>query len=203
MSSFGDKIGKAQAAQAARPAYKDVTVSLDSHLVDEREKLLADLAALDKQRDTILAAVADTLALKPDTSSIDRKMNAITRKLEKLDEAEQDTLVTIRIYRAPGDEWMDLKAACPARANSAIDRGVGYNINTLTKAACVKYGRVVDGDTETVQTLEEWESFFPLLAGSEFERICDVTYGVNVGESQRRTEALKKASAVAAAYAKK
>jgi hypothetical protein len=203
MSSYGEKIVRAQAAQSARPIYKDVTVSLDSALADERAELIRQIGALNQERQSIVDAAKGVLTLSPDTSAVDKKANAIAAKIKKIDRLEQDSLITVRVYRAKGDEWMDLKAGNPARLNSAIDRGVGYNVNTLTVAACVLHGRVVEGEQESQPTQDEWASLFALLAGGEFERIVDLVYQVNVADSQQRTESLKNYFEAATASAKK
>lgn len=201
--SIDDKIARAQAAQSARPIHKDITVSLDSALSDERDTLLQQIGELNREREARVEAASETLALSPEVDDLDKKLNQIGSKLKKIDRLEHDSLVTIRLYRAKGDEWMDLKAACPPRINSAIDRGVGYNVNTLTVAAVAASGVIIEDDTEVSKDLDGWTVLLALLSGGEFEKVADLVYQVNVGDANRRTESLKNFSEAATASAKK
>lgn len=203
MSSLDEKITRAQAAQATRPIHKDVTVSLDSALSDERAALLTEVGRLHTERKAREEKADETLGLVADTSDLDKRLNQIASKLKKIDNLERDTLITIRSYRASGGDWMELKAACPPRLNSAIDRGAGFNVNTLTIAACTKYGRVLDGDKELERSLEEWTVLLELLSGGEFERVVNLVYQVNVADALNRTETLKNYSEAALASEKK
>ena len=203
MSSIDEKIQRAQAAQSARPIHKDVTVSLDSALADERTNLMQEVGRLNREREARGEAVKDTLALAPETADLDKRLNSIARKLRHIDRLEHDSLVTIRGYRIPGPQWMDLKAACPPRLNSAIDRGAGYNVNELTTAALAVGGRIVEGDAEIQRTPEEWTVMLELLSGGEFEKVANLIYQVNVSDSQRRTDELKNYSEAALASDKK
>lgn len=191
MSSLDEKIARAQAAQSTRPIHKDITVSLDSALSEERESLLLELGRLDTERQGREAKAAETLGLVADTADLEKRINQIAAKLKKIDALERDTLITIRAYRMSGGDWMELKAGCPARLNSAIDRGAGYNVNALTIAACAGFGRVVDGDTEIERSLDEWTVLLELLSGGEFEKVANLVYQVNVYDSIHRTEILK------------
>ena len=203
MSSIDEKVGRAQAAQSARPIYKEIVVSLDSVLADERTELIRQIGAVNAERQSIIDAASGTLALAPDTSAVDKRANALAAKVKKIDRLEQDSLVTIRVYRLPGDKWLDLKAACPPRLNSAIDQGAGYNVSTLTVAACAEAGRIVEGDEEITRTTDEWVALLALLSGGEFELVADLVYQVNVWDSKKRTDDLKKYSKAATASAKK
>jgi hypothetical protein len=113
MSSTDEKIKRAKAAQSVRPIHKDVTVSLDSALSDERAALMEEVGRLNRERAAREAAASETLALAADTADLDKRLNSIASKLKKIDNLERDSLITIRAYRVPGPEWMDLKAAFP------------------------------------------------------------------------------------------
>ena len=203
MSSIDEKIARAQAAQSARPIFKDVTVSLDSQLADERAALLQQLGVLNQERQALVDAAKGTLTLAPDTAAMDKEANAVAAKIKKIDRLEQDSLVTIRVYRLKGDQWIDTVAGHPARGNSAIDRGVGYNVNTLTVAVLVTHGRIIDGDKEVTRTLDEWAVLTGLLAGGDFVRIVNAVFEINVLDAQKRTESLKNSFEAATASAKK
>jgi hypothetical protein len=95
------------------------------------------------------------------------------------------------------------QSCVPARLNSAIDRGAGYNVNTLTTAALVGSGRVLEGDVEAERDVEGWTVLLELLSGGEFEKVANLIYQVNVSDSQRRTDELKNYSEAALASAKK
>jgi len=189
--SISEKIAAAKAQQEKTPSHKDLVLSLDSSLVEERNRLLSERESLKGEREARISIAAGTLALAPDTDGVDKKIAAVDRKLAKVDEADRESLVTFRLYRAPGDEWFDMKATHPVRVNSAIDRGVGYNTSTLTKEAAQRFAFVADGDTETQPTEDEWADMWPLLAGGEFEQLVDAVYVLNVADSRERVERLK------------
>lgn len=203
MSSISEKIAAAKAAQEKNRPHVDVTVSLDTSLQEERDRLNAEADQLDVERARIVKSASETLALEPDTTAVDKRLKSVEAKLAKLDDIERDRLVTICIYRAPGDQWFELKAAHPARLNSVLDRSVEYNTLTLTKAAVQQYGVIIDGQTETPPTDDEWAEIWPLLSGGAFSEIADAVYGLNVGESLRQVERLKNSFEAATASAKK
>ncbi|MBS1674644.1 MAG: hypothetical protein JSS74_11860, partial [Actinobacteria bacterium] len=128
--SFEDKIARAQAAQEARPRYKEVPVSLESELSEERDRLMQQIGELTAEREQIIAAAAGVLTLAPDTRTVDRKLNQVAKKIQHIDELDRDNLITVRVYKLGGDAWLDLVAGHPPRGNSAIDLGSGYNVNT-------------------------------------------------------------------------
>lgn len=203
MSSTDEKIERAKAAQSARPIHKDVTVSLDSALADERTALMEEVGRLNRERAAREAAASETLALAADTADLDKRLNQIASKLKKIDQVEHDSLVVIRAYRVPGPQWMDMKAAFPPRLNSAIDRGAGYNVNELTTGALVASGRIVEDGAEVERDVEGWTVLLELLSGGEFEKVANLIYQLNVSDSQRRTDELKNYSEAALASDKK
>lgn len=189
--SLDDKINAAKNAQEKNPPHKDVTVTLDATLLEERNAILAELSRLDVQREAIIAEASQSLALNPDTAGVDKQVASAERKLKKLDAQEKDTLVTIRVYRYRGDEWFVIKSLNPPRVNSAMDRAVGYDVATLTKQAVETKGVIVDGGTESQPTETQWADLWPLLAGAGFEALADAVYVLNSAEPLERVERLK------------
>lgn len=200
--SFEDKIARAQAAQEARPRYKEVPVSLESELSEERDRLMQQIGELTAEREQIIAAAAGVLTLAPDTRTVDRKLNQVAKKIQHIDELDRDNLITVRVYKLGGDAWLDLVAGHPPRGNSAIDLGSGYNVNTGTLAALITHGRVVDDGEERQLTDAQWAALIELIGG-QFMALADAVYEVNVRDAQKRTAALKNSFEAALASAKK
>lgn len=176
MSSFQEK--KA-AAQAAAVPFKDVPVSLDAGFSAKRDALIERINA--PQDDQRLAQADPTESLK--------------QELEELLEQENDSLVTLRFYKVPGDEWANLTATHPARQSALIDMKYGYNMHAVCRASAVSNGRVVEGESELTQTEAEWSELWVLLAGSDFANVCDAIFLLNEYEPNNRIERLKKALA--------
>lgn len=196
--SFDEKVARAKAAQEQAPAHKDVPVSLDSPLTEERGRVLGELGTLGKERERVLAQ-EQRLTMAPDTSSIDARMNELGERLKQIDELDQENLITVRLYRHRGGDWLDLVAGHPPRLNSAMDRQLGYNVNTGTIAALVSHGRILDGDEELVRDDTTWITLTELLSGGEFVKLANAVCDLNFVDAQNRTAALKNFSGAALA----
>jgi hypothetical protein len=203
MSSTDEKIAAAKAARVQAPIFRDVFVTLDTTLYAQREQIQKDLDRAAAERDGIVEAASQTLALDPDTKQIDARIKRLEKELAGLDESERDTLMQFRVYKAPGDAWVDFVSAHPARIDSPMDRGCGYNVPDGTKDYVVEHGRVVDGGAEEPLTVEQADEIWPLIGGSQFEELADTVYGLNVAEPRNRVERLKNSFEAATASAKK
>ena len=200
MSTFAEK--KAAALAAKRP-HRDVTVTLDIGLSEERTALIKAHSALTDEREAILKSDDRRLTSVPDTTDVDKRIAAIDKKVMALAKREAGTLVTLRFYKVPGDEWADLTATHPIRENSTLDRRFGYNMHGVCRASAVTYGRVLDGDIELEQSEAEWDEIWHLLGGSEFSDVANAIYNQNEFEPAQRLERLKNFSEAATASAKK
>lgn len=200
MSSFAEK---KKAAQSAPRPFKDVTVTFDTGLGDARAEITGRLQDLLAERVKVLAPDDSRLAYMPDTTDIDAKIDAVRAELATVEEAMAETLVTLRFYKVPGDQWAEFTATNPARAGSLIDIRFGYNMHAVCKAAAIEHGRVIDGETELVQTEAEWAENWVLLGGAEFASVADAIYHLNEWEPSQRVERLKNFSEAATASAKK
>lgn len=186
MSTVADKI----AAAKARPAqFTDITVSLDAGLSDERDILL-------RQRQAIIDAASERLTAVPDTAAVDAQIADVEAR-------EADTLITIRIYKIPGDRWADLAATNPMREGALYDARFGYNIHGLTRAAAVEFAAIVEGENEVTLPKEQWAELWPLLEGFSFTKIADTVYEQNVFGPSERIARAKKFSEAATASNKK
>jgi hypothetical protein len=180
MSTFTEKLA---AAKESRPT-KDVHVVLDAELAAEREKIVAEIEAAKKNTDDRLAAKSP--------------VDVLTEKLEALNDAAEESLVTFRFTRLPGREWSALTSKNPVRIDVPIDRRYGYNFDAVCEAAAVASGVRVDGDDQIPLTLDEWTDLFDALSGNEFGLIRDAVWSLNEWEPQQRVGELVKAFGAAA-----
>lgn len=183
MSSFKQKI----AASKAMPRQTiDVSVSLDRDLSERRDALLAELALAKSSND-------DRMSAPTEASKIQASLDAILAE-------DDDSLVTLRFTRLPGDAWNKLGRMCPPDPGSNLDLYYRYNLDGVCKLAAkyvdvdgTAFGHVVEGDI--LSTTKEWDELFSAISGPEFSLIVDALYSLNVyGPSERLAE-LKKRSA--------
>jgi hypothetical protein len=201
MSSFKEKMAASKAMP--RPTL-DVSVSLNRDLSEKREALMAELAEAKANADDRMSA--------PTAAS------AVQVRLDELLAEEDDTLITLRFTRLPGDAWNALTRLCPPNTASILDMHYRYGLDAVCKLAAafvdsdgVAFGHVVEGDELTalkvvkakklkltdadVFTVNEWADLFAAISGPEFSLIVDTLYALNVyGPSERLAE-LKKRSA--------
>lgn len=196
--AFSDQIAVAKARK--RSKLKDVPVCLDGELAEQREALLGKLenAQAEDAFDQRLAGGSD------------RNARPIQDQLDAIAEAAAASLVTLRFYQLPGDEWTMLTSLHPVRLDSVMDRQYGYNIDAVIRAAVfyksengVQYGFRLDGDTEHPLTVEDTNDLFHVLSGSEIAQIRDAVYALNEYDPAKRVNALVKGFGVAARSEKK
>lgn len=157
---------KMAAAKKAHRPWKTVEVALDLGLSEQRDALLAEIAAAgNDQREGFDGGAA------------------ARKKLTKLEAEEAESLVSVKIYRTDSNVWARLSA------------NLGYELNSVARAAAMIDGRILDGDDEITQSSEEWEEFFNLLAPSDYSKITAASYLLNEKEPADRVERLKKLSA--------
>ncbi|MEA9983647.1 hypothetical protein [Subtercola sp. RTI3] len=160
MLSHKEKVAK---AKKARRNFKIVVVAMDSDATDERDALMAEIAAADSDK---RAGMASGVAARA--------------SLAKLDAAEVESLVTVKIYRSDPSFWARLSAQ------------VGYSTESTLKAAIMVDARILEGTDELVQTTDEWEEFFSTLAPSSYSLLTQASYMLNETEPTERIERLKK-----------
>ena len=174
MSTFAEK--KAAAKAAARK-FKDVVVSLDAGLSDERDELTQQLAAAKDTKDKRLTQKADT--------------SKIEARIAEIEAAERDTLTTVRLYRLDPFAWVKLQGAN------------GFDLKATCMASLPEHARVLDGDTELEQTAEEWAELFTLTSVPDLTNVFNAVYELNVDEPAQRLERVKNSLEAATASAKK
>jgi hypothetical protein len=183
MSSFKEKMAASKAMP--RPTL-DVSVSLNRDLSEKREALMAELAEAKANADDRMSA--------PTAAS------AVQVRLDEILAEEDDTLITLRFTRLPGDAWNALTRLCPPNTASILDMHYRYGLDAVCKLAAafvdadgVSYGHIVEVDDLTVT--KDWADIFATISGPEFSTIVDTLYSLNVyGPSERLAE-LKKRSA--------
>jgi hypothetical protein len=73
-----------------------------------------------------------------------------------------------------------------------LDMRYGYNLRPLSKAVAALTGKMVDGDTLTDLTPEQWEKLFKALPGASVMRIGDAIFSLNEYMPGEAVEAAKK-----------
>lgn len=184
MSSFSQKL---KAARDSRPT-KDVRIILDEEVASERAKLTEQLEDAPSQERLAAESVADQ----------------IQARIDQLNEAAADSLVTIRLTRIPGKEWALLTSTHPLRPDSPIDRAYGYNFDAVCEAAArfrdsdgQAYAHRVEGEEVVEITDDEWTELFDVLSGAEVVDFRDNVWALNDYEPQQRLAALVKSSGAA------
>lgn len=200
MASFAEK--KA-AALAAKAEFKDVVVSLDSGVSAERLKVKEDREGVLAELNALNSAAAERLSGVADTSVLDKKLAGLDKKLEKLEAADRDSLVTVRILKVSPVEWVSLTERFPARKDIELDSFFGCDMRAVCRAAAVGNARIVDGGEELTQSEDEWAEFWGMIQVPEFNEIMDATFALNVSEPAARLTRLKNFSEVATASNKK
>lgn len=182
MSNFKERLTAAK--DAAKP-YRDVVVSLDADISEQRALLRSQIDAARKSNDARLAAKSEA--------------DELQEKLDELNELVAESLVTLRFTRLSGVEWAEITARCPMRLDAPIDRQYGYNMHSACKlAAPVSGGRLEDGvvvPLEVTDQVNEWQILFDTISGHEFSIIVDAIYELNEYEPAARITQLKKESA--------
>lgn len=162
----------------ATPASQDVNLCLDGARQVERDALM---------RAAMATSEGDRLGAK----SAATKAHAA---LAKLDAELRDRLLTIRVFALEGTEWAALKAKHKPRDGNVQDRNQGFNIEAVARAALLRAGKRVVGDTLKDVTPGQWEKLFKKISGGDFDTLIYATFGVNQLGSQAMTAALVKGS---------
>lgn len=182
MSSFEEKL--AARKKAERPS-QVVSVSLDADLAEER-------AALQAQLDAVRSGPKD------DRLGLKAKSDEIRERIDALQDAELDSLVELRVTRAPGVEWASLTASYPARLDSLVDRRYGFNLHALTVAEGWRWVERREGDAWVAfkktdkPRVDQWGDFCQVISGGDLATIVDAVFELNVWEPQQRRERLGK-----------
>jgi hypothetical protein len=189
--TFSEKVA---AAKAARP-YKDQPIILDRAISEEQERLEAELQTADT--DSRLAAKSPA--------------EEIQERLDDLAAEAASSTETIRVYRMPGRDWVNLTSKCPVRPDVAIDAIYGYNVDMVIEAS-LRYRdpstnatyafRLEDGQPVEV-TDDEWTDLFSIISGREYALLRDAVYVLNEYEPQQRLHELVKGSGAASRSANK
>lgn len=163
----------------ATPASQDVNLCLDGGRQVERDALMKAALQAEDGGERLGAKSSATKA---------------RQALAKLDAELRDRLLTIRVFALEGTEWAALKAKHKPRDGNAQDRAQGFNIEAVSRAALLRAGKRVVGDSLRDVTPGQWEKLFKKISGGDFETLIYATFGVNQLGSQAMTAALVKGS---------
>jgi len=194
--SFSAKLA---AAKAAPRKFKDVEILLDTELSELRDELQS---ALDDVKRRNAADQRLTSVNNDGESELQEKLDAVIAE-------SQDSVVTIRFFRLPGDAWADIMSRCPARPGAVMDEYYGYNMQTATKLAApyvdsqgLIYGGRVEGDavvpleyapaTDAAPAVNEWADLFRVASGAEQARMESAVWELNISDPDTSLVDLKK-----------
>ena len=183
--SFSENLA---AAKAARP-YKDQPVILHRAVSEEIERLEAELETADAD---------PRLAAKSPAEEIQERIDGLAAEAESSTE-------TIRVYRMPGRDWVNLTSKCPVRPEVAVDRVYGYNIDAVIEGSLryrdprtdATYAFRMEEGTPVEVSDAEWDDLFSVISGREYALIRDAVFELNEYEPQERLNSLVKGSGAA------
>lgn len=188
MSKFKERLA---AAKAAPKPFRDVTITLDADIAEKR-------AVLKEELEAARAEAANDQRL----TAVNPREAEIQGKLDELYELTEDSLITLRFTRLPGDQWAEVTARCPVRLDAPIDSVYGYDMHKAARLAAPLCGVLVEGDelvplrvekaTGEHEGIDEWRDLFATIAGVEYIAIIDALYDLNVYEPSNRVDQLKK-----------
>ena len=136
-------------------------------------------------------------------ASIDELLSAAKAKRETAPESDVvevllgGELVAFKFTEMPGDEWSELTVHNPPREDVPVDQVRGYDVYAVTRRAAAVNGVLVDGDSESPVSADQWEQIWPLLSAPDFQDICGSVWKLNEWAPRERFEDAKKASRVA------
>lgn len=108
-------------------------------------------------------------------------------------------LYTFRFTQMDGLEWADITDRFPGRPGVLLDTRYGYNLRPLSKMAAKETGELVEGDTLTKLSPEQWDKFFKGAPGAAVMRIGDAIFNLNEYLPGLAVEDAKKALAAESA----
>lgn len=184
MLTFDERLAAAKAAKETAPESRDVEIILDAGLGKKVDDLTEELTATRAEE-----AADNRLA-----QSFERTA-AVQAKLDAARAEAAEMVVTLRFVELPAAQWVDVKAACPVRLDSDIDRHYGFNADKAGVLASPLCGARVDGDELVELTDQQWRDLFATIRGAELSRIADAHFDLNEYGPTRRLEDAKKVSA--------
>lgn len=99
---------------------------------------------------------------------------------------------TLRYTQMDGVEYAAETLKHPFRADVALDREYGYNLNSLAQEISPRCAVRVDGDTEIGMSVEEWTDLFSVLDGGGAQAIANTVFTLNQFADAKAVRAAKK-----------
>jgi hypothetical protein len=192
---FSEKLAASEGAErehtdvtvALHSATKDRWADLEARRADVFERLEAAREAAEKDKRLASSGV--------DVAAFDAELDKLREDEAALELEDADSLVTLRFWELPGPEWGDITTRNPARPDVEQDIRFGYNVHGATVDAAQVNGRVVEDGNLIELSDDEWERFWPQLAGQYFTNISDAIFNLNVWDPAVRRDRLGKVSA--------
>lgn len=168
--------------EATHP-FEDVEICLAGQFQVERDRLLRESKVDDGD---------DRLGQKS-------KAVRIAEELKALQEKIADRMVTIRVYRLPGDAWAALKLKHPVTKTPGVyDKMMGFNSEAVCKVALLEHGKRVDVvdevETEHAISAGQWSKIFEKSSGGDIKLLFDTVVGLNELSNRAEVERLGKGS---------
>lgn len=159
--------------------FEDVDVCLDGEASVERDRLYRELGK---------AAEAPRVTMGPSP------VMEVQARIDALEEAMRENLVTLRFRALSFDRWNAIIALRPPREGVSIDARKGYDIVGVTKAAAEASGWAVDGDKTEPIPSDEWAGLWENLSGGDFDRVWGAVTRLNETDGWAGVAFLKKDS---------
>jgi hypothetical protein len=198
MSKISDILAK---NNAKTPRSAKVKVSLDAEVSAQREQLEADLEKAKTRKADQRAGQANPVA-------------AVQQQLDELLERAKGQILTVKVTKLSGLEWVELSDHYPARPGVALDNRTDYDVTATCLAAARRNVVLVDDDgtelpfvhtaprpaTDTdpgAPGIDEFGDLLAALSGWDVSNIVTAVFTLNVMQSATRLTVLGKESQAA------
>jgi hypothetical protein len=177
-------------AEKAPKRHVDVEVIFDAttvtrleELENERQQVLADLDQLDDDLLTELDGLQKDLrnsdprpakakkAAEKQRKPLQDRADQLEAEIEDVNASVADSLVTFRFTALDGWEWQDITAHSVPRDGVAEDSGRPYNMDEVCKIAATRSGVILNRDTTSPVTAEEWERVWKIAPAPSLSAI--------------------------------
>lgn len=159
-------------ASKATFRFRDVEIVMDGAALSQRDDIAEALTgALDPASEN-----DDRLALPAEGSD---QAAEIKSRLDDLEKAAVDSIVTLRIFALPQDVWNRFVAQHAPRKDNTFDARIGYNVEAITRAAVEAGAQLLDGDELEKIDADDWAAFWPKIVGGTFDRLTEAVRYLN------------------------
>lgn len=172
-------------ASKATFRFRDIDIVLNNEALGRRDDLAegllgpVDPAAQDDSR----------LALPPEGSD---QADEIKARLDEYEKAAVDSIITLRLFALPAEVWNRFVAAHPPREGNTFDTRLGYNAESITRAAVEAGAQLLDGEELEKIDADDWAAFWPKITGGTYDRLTEAVRYLNEATGWAGVLGLKK-----------